>query len=248
MTWWTILLQSCIGVLTISGSFLAARLGARETELRSRREEWWRRYTWAVDAINSEDSLKVAAGCAALESMYFAELAGEYEKSVVLDTLWAVMGGTRPTGLDITLATHHWSPFDPQSRIASFLVRNDHLATRNRQIQNIARREENRINMFAARELLQAHDAFDFVHIVPFNGVDDVWSIYHQPSGSNCGDITALIREKLPRQRIRLAEVENVPLTSSGKPDAKALIASYPVGPEIPLQTRGGGRQSEADI
>lgn len=75
MTWWTILLQSCIGVLTISGSFLAARLGARETELRSRREEWWRRYTWAVDAINSEDSLKVAAGCAALESMYFAELA-----------------------------------------------------------------------------------------------------------------------------------------------------------------------------
>lgn len=232
MAAWTLIIQSCIGVLTIAGSFLAVRLGAREAEHRSRREEWWRRYSWAVDSLNAPDRLKVAAGRAMLESLYSASLAGELERSVVLETMWTAVGASRPEGVyEDHRGDPYWYPYDSQARIARFLVHNDDRATHNTHLRDIAFRDAELRRMVAASNQLKAHDAIDFVHIRPFNGVFEIWVIYYLLSSSADIDVARLVRKMFPHQRFRLAQLDTLPLTGVGKLDEKTLT-TYPIDPE----------------
>jgi hypothetical protein len=57
-----LVIQVVVGVLTVSGSYVAAGRRARETEVRSRREEWWRRFIWAADARSDADAARRQAG------------------------------------------------------------------------------------------------------------------------------------------------------------------------------------------
>ncbi|MBB1155041.1 MULTISPECIES: hypothetical protein [Amycolatopsis] len=58
-----------LGLLTVTGAFAGARMGARandratkQREDAARREEWWRRFTWAAELALDDSVRKRAAG------------------------------------------------------------------------------------------------------------------------------------------------------------------------------------------
>ncbi|TQC41654.1 hypothetical protein EEB14_53510 [Rhodococcus sp. WS4] len=91
----TLVIQVVVGVLTVSGSYVAARRGARETEVRSRREEWWRRFISAADARSDADAARRQAGEAVLDHLYDSELAGAGERDILLRVQWAAQEAER---------------------------------------------------------------------------------------------------------------------------------------------------------
>ncbi|GGM10148.1 hypothetical protein [Nakamurella endophytica] len=88
--WWVTIV---IGVLTVAGSFLAARIGAAQTrqatdqrELAAAREEWFRRMQWAADLSLRDDARSRAAGLALLAALGDSPLAHNAD----LELLWAL--------------------------------------------------------------------------------------------------------------------------------------------------------------
>lgn len=69
MNGWQIAITAVLGVLSTSGAFAGARMGARandrataQRELAARREEVWRRFTWAADLALDESTDKRVIG------------------------------------------------------------------------------------------------------------------------------------------------------------------------------------------
>ncbi|MBN9743582.1 hypothetical protein DMP23_21305 [Amycolatopsis sp. A1MSW2902] len=71
-----------LGLLTVAGAFLGARMGARandratkQREDAARREEWWRRFTWAADLALDDSPSKRVAGLKVMTRLARSELA-----------------------------------------------------------------------------------------------------------------------------------------------------------------------------
>jgi cell division protein FtsI/penicillin-binding protein 2 len=106
--WWVTLL---VGVLTVSSSFLAARIGSNraieatdQREEASAREEWWRRFHWATEQAMSEDARTSLVGVSLLEALYESHLAGVDELRAMAGVLDIVVNppieGAQPPQLD----------------------------------------------------------------------------------------------------------------------------------------------------
>ncbi|KFZ79202.1 hypothetical protein ED92_26810 [Amycolatopsis sp. MJM2582] len=101
MNGWQIGVTALVGVLATSGAFVGARLGARandrateQRERAARREEWWRRFTWAAELAVDDAPVKRVAGLKLLTKLAQSELAQADELALldvfqgrVLDTL-----------------------------------------------------------------------------------------------------------------------------------------------------------------
>ncbi|MGW3999268.1 hypothetical protein [Amycolatopsis sp. NPDC004772] len=71
-----------VGLLTATGAFVGVRFSVRgndrateQRELAGRREEWWRRFTWASELALSESPAKRVAGLKLLAKLAQSELA-----------------------------------------------------------------------------------------------------------------------------------------------------------------------------
>lgn len=95
--WWVTLV---VGALTVSSSFLAARIGANRSseatdqrEKASAREEWFKRFEWATELTLQSDDAAKAAGFAALGALATSKLAS-------VDDLKLLAALTANTGLN----------------------------------------------------------------------------------------------------------------------------------------------------
>ncbi|MGK4593920.1 hypothetical protein [Amycolatopsis sp. w19] len=86
MSGWQIAVTAVVGVLATSGAFIGARLGARandrateQRELAARREEWWRRFTWAAELTMDESAAKRTLGLSLMMKLARSELAQQDE-------------------------------------------------------------------------------------------------------------------------------------------------------------------------
>lgn len=91
VNWWQLGLTLLVGVLTVTGAYVGSRMGARAndraTEQRdaaARREEWWRRFTWAAELALDDSAGKRAAGLSLLMKLARSELA-QHDDHQLLD-------------------------------------------------------------------------------------------------------------------------------------------------------------------
>lgn len=94
-------LSLCIGLLTAAGALAGVRWSVRgndrattQRELAARREEWWRRFTWAAELAMDPAQTRRVVGLKLLAGLAKSELAQRDEchlldvfQSRVLDTL-----------------------------------------------------------------------------------------------------------------------------------------------------------------
>lgn len=80
--WLQAVLALATGLLTAAGAWLGVRHSVRgndraivQRELAARREEWWRRFTWAAELALDESSVKQVAGLKLLTHLARSELA-----------------------------------------------------------------------------------------------------------------------------------------------------------------------------
>lgn len=86
MSGWQIAVTAIVGVLATSGAFIGARLGARandrateQRELAARREEWWRRFTWAAELAMDESAARRTLGLSLMMKLARSDLAQQDE-------------------------------------------------------------------------------------------------------------------------------------------------------------------------
>ncbi|MFC6088094.1 hypothetical protein [Saccharothrix lopnurensis] len=85
------MLPLVVGLLTAGGAFLGVRhsvhgndRATEQRELAARREEWWRRFTWAAELALDQDPAKRVAGLKLLTKLGQSDLA-QADESVLLD-------------------------------------------------------------------------------------------------------------------------------------------------------------------
>lgn len=96
-------IQAVVGVATVAAAFIAARRGAKEvdrragaTDERTRREEWFRRFTWAAEARNSTNQASQTVGETVLQALYSSTLATDEERELVVLVQYAALNVPRP--------------------------------------------------------------------------------------------------------------------------------------------------------
>lgn len=89
--WLQVLVSLAVGTLTAGGALLGVRASVRgndrateQRELAARREEWWRRFTWAAELAVDDSRTKRAAGLNLLAKLAASDLAQE-EECLLLD-------------------------------------------------------------------------------------------------------------------------------------------------------------------
>lgn len=89
--WLQAALSSLTALVAAAGAFLGVRLSVRggdratvQREGAARREEWWRRFTWAADLALDESPTKRAAGLRTLTQLAQSELA-QRDEYLILD-------------------------------------------------------------------------------------------------------------------------------------------------------------------
>lgn len=82
MVWWAVVVQLVVGVATIAVAFRVGTRNAQETanatsqrETAARREEFWKRLTYALTAAGSENEAEAQVGFALLGALVQSELA-----------------------------------------------------------------------------------------------------------------------------------------------------------------------------
>ncbi|MEU3624841.1 hypothetical protein BS329_18015 [Amycolatopsis coloradensis] len=90
MSGWQIAITAAIGVLAPTAAFFGARLGSRandrateQRELAARREEWWRRFTWAAELAMDESAAKRALGLSLMMKLARSDLAQQDENDLL---------------------------------------------------------------------------------------------------------------------------------------------------------------------
>ncbi|MFK0244610.1 hypothetical protein ACIQUM_07915 [Amycolatopsis azurea] len=86
MSGWQIAITACVGVLAATAAYFGARQGARsndrateQRDLAARREEWWRRFTWAAELAMNESAAKRTLGLSLMLKLARSELAQQDE-------------------------------------------------------------------------------------------------------------------------------------------------------------------------
>lgn len=89
--WLQVALSLGVGLLTTAGALVGVRLSVRgndratgQRELAARREEWWRRFTWAAELALDDSAAKRVAGLDLLTALAKSELA-ERDECLLLD-------------------------------------------------------------------------------------------------------------------------------------------------------------------
>ncbi|GAA4529368.1 hypothetical protein [Amycolatopsis samaneae] len=84
-------LSLLVGLLTAGGAFVGVRHTVRgndrateQRELAARREEWWRRFTWAAELALAESPAKRVTGLKLLTELAQSDLA-QHDECVLLD-------------------------------------------------------------------------------------------------------------------------------------------------------------------
>jgi hypothetical protein len=84
-------LSVLVGLLTAGGAYVGVRHAARandratqQRELAARREEWWRRFIWAVELALDESPVKRVTGLKLLTKLAQSDLA-ERDEALLLD-------------------------------------------------------------------------------------------------------------------------------------------------------------------
>lgn len=84
-------LSVLVGLLTACGAYLGVRhttrgndRATRQRELAARREEWWRRFTWAADLAMDESPVKRVTGLKLLAKLAQSDLA-QRDECLLLD-------------------------------------------------------------------------------------------------------------------------------------------------------------------
>lgn len=84
--WLQIVLPVVVGMLTAGGAFLGVRHSVRgndrateQREFAARREEWWRRFTWAAELSLDDSDAKQEAGLLLLAELAKSDLAQREE-------------------------------------------------------------------------------------------------------------------------------------------------------------------------
>lgn len=82
MVWWAVVVQLVVGAATIAVAFRVGTRNAQETanatlqrETAARREEFWKRLTYALTAAGSENEAEAQVGFALLSALVQSELA-----------------------------------------------------------------------------------------------------------------------------------------------------------------------------
>ncbi len=108
-----VILQAAIGLLTVVGAFIAAKLGATRTqeateqrEKAASREEWFRRLQWAHSLTLSNDERSRSAGFAVLQALADSELATPEDE----DLLWALNDNAALDEAEVDLASIFRAP------------------------------------------------------------------------------------------------------------------------------------------
>jgi hypothetical protein len=93
--WLQVALSLAVGVVTASAAFLGVRMTVRgndrateQRELAARREEWWRRFTWAAELCLDDAEHKRVAGLTLLATLAQSDLAHR-EEWLLLDAFQA---------------------------------------------------------------------------------------------------------------------------------------------------------------
>ena len=88
MVWWAVVVQLVVGAATIAVAFRVGTRNAQETanatsqrEAAARREEFWKRLTYALTAAGSENEAEAQVGFALLGAL--AVRAGQFRGSAV---------------------------------------------------------------------------------------------------------------------------------------------------------------------
>jgi hypothetical protein len=82
----------------LGGSLIQARKAGQDTsqrETQSRREEWWRRFRWAVELTANEDPERRTVGFAVLGELVRSPLASDDERRIVVAVTDPVLAGYR---------------------------------------------------------------------------------------------------------------------------------------------------------
>lgn len=91
VNWWQLGLTTLLGLLTVAGAYIGSRLGAKandrateQRELAARREEWWRRFTWAAELALDQSSDRRTVGLTLMMKLARSSLA-EHDEFELLD-------------------------------------------------------------------------------------------------------------------------------------------------------------------
>ena len=89
--WLQVVLSLAVGVFTTGGALAGVRMSVRgndratgQRELAARREEWWRRFTWAAELAVDDSPQKRITGLNLLTVLARSDLA-QLEECVLLD-------------------------------------------------------------------------------------------------------------------------------------------------------------------
>ncbi len=119
--WLPTVLSLVTGVITATGALLGVQLTVKgndratgqrdlasqrdvdQRELSARREEWWRRFTWAADLTMDESATKRSIGLQLVKKLTESELAGK-DEYVLLESLTEQLGdlGRRDEAAEVT--------------------------------------------------------------------------------------------------------------------------------------------------
>lgn len=86
-----VLMQTLTGLLAVVGGFVGARMSVRGSDrataqraVAARREEWWRRFTWAAELTLDDSSTKRASGLRVLTQLALSDLS-QRDEYLILD-------------------------------------------------------------------------------------------------------------------------------------------------------------------
>ncbi|WP_139335084.1 hypothetical protein [Mycobacterium sp. GA-1841] len=241
MTGWQIVAQVAIGIFTAVVSFSAVRLASRDANRRSGKDEWWRRFIWAISCREDrKDPLLQMAGNEVLHNLYQSRFAGDEEKSILVNAMWLATVGSRSVdGAD-------WArvPWDLQSETARWLLTVDPVALQNPEMKALAKRSLEYERLSAIESELNRGGVVNRIAIVPSRNEDGLYIGYCQlSSNADATEAEASLRKLMPDERICLAVLETLPLGINGKLDRRKLTPErYPPRPEI-ARLRGGGAE-----
>lgn len=237
MSVWQIIAQVAIGLVTAAVSFLAVRLGIREANRRGGREEWWRRFTWAVERRSSDDPLLQMAGNALLHKLFDSPMAGAEERQVLLEAMWLATVGSRPA--DAT-SGGELVPWDLRAETAQWLLRADPVAaSASPVLQKLAgRAKANEALYHASRVVQQRLGTLCEILRAPSDPALCIAYCQFRPE-MKIAEVELLLGELLPTDRICLAVVDDWPVGVSGKTQRSELTpANFPPRPEIVRRSR----------
>lgn len=204
---WQIVAQVCIGLLTVSVSYLAARRGSRDADRRGSREEWWRRFAWAAEAANHEDYILRSSGTALLRALHASPLAGDDERRILVETIWMMTVGGRPAANPQDLPVNSHNQREHNARWLREIDRER--ASASPELLRFLDETESNIELARASDMLYSHPLIALAHAAQLP-VSSVIVVYIATDGDiREEELRGVVALVLPGRRIRIARIDS---------------------------------------